>query len=188
MPLPFALDHINLWLLRDRLDGRDGWTIVDCGISNDTIQANWEKVFANELEGSAGAARAGHAPPPRPRRPGGLAVQALGRAPVDEPGRLHERARHGRRQWCRPNAGGDFAASHFARHGLNDPDSLEKLRARKSYYPSLVPDLPTQYRRLMDGDTVAIGADPASAGWRVITGYGHARPSTWRCTTTPPGC
>ena len=33
------------------------------------------------------------------------------------------------------NAGGDFAASHFARHGLNDPDSSEKLRARKSYYP-----------------------------------------------------
>ncbi len=25
MPLPFALDHINLWLLRDRIDGRDGW-------------------------------------------------------------------------------------------------------------------------------------------------------------------
>ncbi|HYJ18560.1 MAG TPA: MBL fold metallo-hydrolase, partial [Burkholderiales bacterium] len=29
MPLPFALDHINLWLLRDG----DGWTAVDCGIA-----------------------------------------------------------------------------------------------------------------------------------------------------------
>src|SRR3546814_5893745 len=29
MPLPFALNHINLWLLRDQIDGRDGWTIVD---------------------------------------------------------------------------------------------------------------------------------------------------------------
>src|SRR5450755_3359700 len=27
MPLPFALDHINLWLLRDA----DGWTQIDCG-------------------------------------------------------------------------------------------------------------------------------------------------------------
>src|SRR5437870_4600583 len=27
MPLPFALDHINLWLM---LDG-DGWTQLDCG-------------------------------------------------------------------------------------------------------------------------------------------------------------
>ena len=25
MPLPFALDHINLWLLRDNIDGVDGW-------------------------------------------------------------------------------------------------------------------------------------------------------------------
>jgi hypothetical protein len=33
MQLPFALDHINLWLLRDEIDGRDGWTIVDCGIT-----------------------------------------------------------------------------------------------------------------------------------------------------------
>ena len=30
MGLPFALDHINLWLLRDRAeDGREGWAIVD---------------------------------------------------------------------------------------------------------------------------------------------------------------
>ncbi|MNY00588.1 Metallo-beta-lactamase superfamily protein [compost metagenome] len=72
------------------------------------------------------------------------------------------------------NAGGDFAASHFARHGLTDPDNLEKLRARKAYYPSMVPEVPTQYRRLMDEDTVDIGADPATAGWRVITGFGHA--------------
>ena len=51
MQLPFALDHINLWLLEDRLDGRDGWTIVDCGITNEATQAAWEQVFANELGG-----------------------------------------------------------------------------------------------------------------------------------------
>ncbi|MEY3840815.1 MAG: hypothetical protein RIR08_1552 [Pseudomonadota bacterium] len=26
MPLPFALDHINLWLLKDRIADQDGWT------------------------------------------------------------------------------------------------------------------------------------------------------------------
>src|SRR6267378_1702402 len=30
MPLPFALDHINLWLAQDE----DGWAIVDTGIGN----------------------------------------------------------------------------------------------------------------------------------------------------------
>src|SRR3546814_740314 len=51
MPLPFALDHINLWLLRDEIDGRQGWTVVDCGISRDPVKTLWEQVFANELEG-----------------------------------------------------------------------------------------------------------------------------------------
>ena len=51
MGLPFALDHINLWLLRDRQDGIEGWTIVDCGITNDATRAAWEQVFANELDG-----------------------------------------------------------------------------------------------------------------------------------------
>ena len=39
MPLPFALDHINLWLLRDQLDGQEGWTIIDCGITNDLTKS-----------------------------------------------------------------------------------------------------------------------------------------------------
>ena len=51
MGLPFALDHINLWLLRDRQDDIDGWTIVDCGISNDATRAAWEQVFAEQLDG-----------------------------------------------------------------------------------------------------------------------------------------
>ena len=51
MALPFALDHINLWLLRDQLDGREGWTVVDCCISHDAAKAQWETIFANELDG-----------------------------------------------------------------------------------------------------------------------------------------
>ena len=51
MGLPFALDHINLWLLRDEIDGRAGWTVVDCCISRDDAKAQWEQVFATQLEG-----------------------------------------------------------------------------------------------------------------------------------------
>ena len=54
MALPFALDHINLWLLRDRdaETGREGWTIVDCGIANEETRANWEAIFGSgALEG-----------------------------------------------------------------------------------------------------------------------------------------
>lgn len=37
LPLPFDLNHINLWLLEDG----DGWTIIDTGISSDTSKDLW---------------------------------------------------------------------------------------------------------------------------------------------------
>lgn len=51
MPLPFSLDHINLWLLRDEIDGQAGWTVVDCGIASDAIRSHWEQIFDTQLEG-----------------------------------------------------------------------------------------------------------------------------------------
>ncbi|MWL85929.1 MBL fold metallo-hydrolase [Cupriavidus sp. SW-Y-13] len=174
MPLPFALDHINLWLVRDRIEGRDGWTIIDCGITNDTIKTHWETIFANELEGlPVLRVLVTHCHPDHV----GLAHWICGQWDVRLWMSLGDymtaRVMAGG-SGVGSNAGGDFAASHFARHGLTDEDHLEKLRARKAYYPSMVPDVPTQYRRLMDGDTVEMGADPATSSWRVITGYGHA--------------
>ena len=47
MPLPFALEPINLWLLADG----DGWTIVDCGFGTDETRALWQKIFAEQLDG-----------------------------------------------------------------------------------------------------------------------------------------
>ena len=46
MPLPFALDHINLWLLEDE----GAWTLVDCGLGNDATRAIWEQVLASLRE------------------------------------------------------------------------------------------------------------------------------------------
>src|SRR5882672_9404822 len=47
MPLPFALDHINLWLL----DEGDGWSIVDSGLNTVETQDLWQRIFAAELGG-----------------------------------------------------------------------------------------------------------------------------------------
>jgi len=45
-PLPMALDHINLWLLRDG----DHWTIVDTGYDHESSKAVWRQVFENFLD------------------------------------------------------------------------------------------------------------------------------------------
>ena len=41
MPLPFALDHINLWLLEDD----DGWVLVDTGFDSKETQGHWATLF-----------------------------------------------------------------------------------------------------------------------------------------------
>ena len=66
--------------------------------------------------------------------------------------------------------GGDTAAAHFMRHGMTDPDSIAKVRARSNYYASMVPTVPVRFRRLMDGNRVRIG----DHDWHCHAGYGHA--------------
>jgi len=46
MPLPFALDHINLWLLPES-DG--GCTLVDCGFGDAATRTLWESHCATTL-------------------------------------------------------------------------------------------------------------------------------------------
>jgi glyoxylase-like metal-dependent hydrolase (beta-lactamase superfamily II) len=67
-------------------------------------------------------------------------------------------------------SGGAQAAAHFARHGLNKAEDIEKIKQRGSYFKKLVPAMPRQYVRILEGDRIRVGADD----WQVIIGYGHA--------------
>ncbi|HZH07436.1 MAG TPA: MBL fold metallo-hydrolase, partial [Lautropia sp.] len=172
MALPFALDHINLWLLRDEIDGRQGWTVVDCCITRDEAKAQWEQIFATQLEGlPVLRVIVTHMHPDHI----GLAHWLCARwSTPDQPCRLwisatdYNAARIGSQTTT--GFGGPSAADFFAAHGLTDPDAVEKIRGRSSYYPSMVPDVPRSFRRIQDGDTVRIGG----RDWRCISGFGHA--------------
>jgi len=173
MPLPFQLDHINLWLLRDEFNGKQGWTVVDCGVSRDEVKQLWEEVFEQALEGlPILRVIVTHMHPDHM----GLAYWLCERwqAPLWTTMTEFMTAR----LWSRPPDGdnaaggvaGQSAVEHFARHGLQDESMKEQIRQRARYYPSHVPDVPAQYRRLMDNDRVVIGGRE----WRVIVGYGHS--------------
>jgi len=172
MGLPFALDHINLWLLRDEDASGPGWSIVDTGIDDAATRAAWERIFATSL--------------------GGLPVLRVivTHMHPDHIGCAHWLCeRWNVRLWisatdfnvarlassASAGFGGPLSAAFMAQHGLAaDPDAVGKVGARSSYYKSLVPAVPLSFRRLLGGGTIAIGRGDARDGWRCQAGYGHA--------------
>jgi len=162
MGLPFALDHINLWLLEDEFDSPSGpvrgWTVVDCGISSDATRANWEAIFATQLRDlPIMRVLVTHCHPDHI----GLADWLCQRwqAPL----------------WMSAGeyafgADGTAATPHFRRHGLVDTEQITKLQGRNTYYKDLVPSVALTYTRMQDQHSVHIGG----RDWRIITGFGHS--------------
>jgi glyoxylase-like metal-dependent hydrolase (beta-lactamase superfamily II) len=180
MGLPFALDHINVWLLRDAPDPAergpagtaDGWTLVDCGIDDARTRADWDAVFASEALGGLPVVRVvvTHMHPDHI----GLAHWLCERwgARLWISGTDHAIAR--RAIGDADGSGGPPAARFMASHGLVDAASQQAVLDRASYYRSLVPAVPAAHRRLLDGSRVAIGPRGDRAAWRCHAGFGHA--------------
>lgn len=160
MPLPFALDHINLWLLRDG----EGWAVVDTGFALDEVKALWDRVLAR-LDGPITRILVTHFHPDHL----GLAswLQTLHPVPLYmSAGEFltahlvwHELGGHGT----------DPMLAQFRDHGLSH-EGLAALEKRGNGYRRGVASLPQTYRRLQDGQSLQIGEHR----WQVVAGYGHS--------------
>ena len=161
MPLPFALDHINLWLLEDGA----GWTIVDTGYAMAQTQELWERIFAERLGGLAVTrVIVTHYHPDHI----GLADWLVRR--WQTPLWVTEKEWLFARVMSRGDE--DFAPlrrSFFCRAGLDDT-AAELFSERENSYRRGVPSVPASFQRLADGMAVEIGGRE----WRVVVGEGHA--------------
>ncbi len=169
MPLPFALDHINLWLLRDAKDGIVGWTIVDTGYGSSETHALWERHFVETMQSQ-----------PVHR----IIVTHYHPDHVGCANWLHERT--GAPLWmtatefmsahaAADDAAGfdrDNSAKLFVSHGLARvrPDFAAAQATRTAAFKRGVSSVPRQYVRMMDGDDIEIG----HRHWHVSTVFGHA--------------
>ena len=162
MPLPFALNHVNLWLIEEDA----GYTLVDCGYGDATTRTHWQRHFATTLAG----------------RP--LSRIVATHCHPDHLGNAAWLAAHFGCPILMTQ--GEFLASHamieqqsslgqadvralFARHGMA-AEHLAALAARGNQYHRGVPEAPHAFTRILDGDTLSLGGRP----WRVVCGYGHS--------------
>ncbi len=162
MPLPIALDHINLWLL----DTGDGWLAVDSGLATDETRSHWESIFQGSLHG-------------RPIRE--VIITHMHPDHVGLAGWLTRRwnvtLRMPRTEYlmCRnlvadtglaapPEGIGFYRAAGF------DETQLAGYAERFGSFGGMVSALPKAFDRLQHGDVLEAGP----SRWEVIVGTGHS--------------
>lgn len=161
MPLPFALEHINLWLLADG----DGWTIVDCGFGTDETRALWQKIFAEQLGGKpVTRVVVTHFHPDHCGLAAWLAEHWGAPVHMTEPEFAAARAWYEARELHRREA----QETLFRKHGLPVADALQAQR--KNLFKRGVPELPAAIVPLVDSQRLHVNGRE----WRVISGYGHS--------------
>ena len=163
MPLPFQLDHINLWLLEDS----GGWTVVDCGIGDARTRALWERILETEVIGAIRRIVLTHYHPDH----AGNAAWLCKRFGVEL---WTTQGEYLTAHAVRTSSAGytsEAVLSVFDRNGL-DPERSRAMAAMRgnNRYAELVPEFPHAYRRIIEGDRVRIGG----RDWQAIIGHGHA--------------
>ena len=149
LPLPFRLNHVNIYLLEED----DGWTIIDTGVDDARTRAIWEQVF-QRIFGSKPVRRliVTHFHPDHV----GAAAFLSGRsgAPLVMGETEYLTAR------VQTLAGGDIETAaeqgFYRRHGLGF-EQLAFMGQRLSRYRTSVPTLPPSYLPLRAGDKLRIG-------------------------------
>jgi len=162
MPLPFALDHINLWLHA----GRDAFTLVDCGYGDAATRALWERHFAATLaQRPIAKIVATHCHPDHIGNAAWLAARFGVTVAMTHAEYLTAHAFHGQHSGYALEA----VVALFRRHGMA-AEHCAALAGRGNQYRRGVPELPATFARLLDGDVVEAGG----ASWHIVEGHGHS--------------
>ena len=163
MPLPFSLNHINLWVLDDGA----GWAIVDTGLNTGQGKKTWAGLFAGVLAGK-----------PVTR----VIVTHYHPDHLGLAGWLCER-------WGLPLeiARTEYLLARTLTLDIRDAPPAEAVEfysraawpearlaafREKSWggFSKVVYPLPAGFKRIQDGDVLKIGG----RDWRIVTGRGHS--------------
>ncbi len=162
IPLPYRLDHVNIYLIKDG----DSWAVIDTGIRTDQALATWEQLFAGPLSGKAiSRVIVTHHHPDHIGLAGWLCDE------FDAPLLTSYSTYMGSKVISQ---GFDEGATrnHFdfyTRHGMTD-EIAGIVAIQGNEYLRRVSPLPSTFLRLVMADVLEIGG----RSFRVLVGDGHA--------------
>ncbi len=162
MPLPFALDHVNLWLIEDG----DGWALVDTGLPDRKTRELWEGILTGPMAGRAPSRLVvTHFHPDHL----GLAAWLGRRFGLTMEATLAEWL-YGRMLSLDSGEGFIEASRAFYRAAGFDDKLMAVMVDRGNAYGKRVRETPPALRRLQRGEEILIGG----RRWRVMVGRGHS--------------
>ncbi len=162
MPLPFSLDHINLWVL----DDGDGWALVDTGLNAPECKSVWEDLLAGPLAAKpVTRIIVTHYHPDHLGLAGWLSEQTG--APLIMTRTEYLMARMLTLDIA--DAPPQPVTAFYARTGWPSA-RIEEFAAQKwGRFAKAVYKLPPGFQRIADGDVLKIGG----RDWRIVVGKGH---------------
>ncbi|SEM56137.1 Glyoxylase, beta-lactamase superfamily II [Gemmobacter aquatilis] len=162
LPLPMALDHVNVFALEDG----DGWTIVDTGFDSRKTRAIWEALLAGPLQG-------------RPVRrvvvthhhPDHIGLAGWFQARGAELVTTRTAWLYARMLTLDAQEKATPQQIAFWRAAGMDPDMLAQRSAERPFnFCDVVHPLPPGFTRLVEGGQITMGG----RRWQVHMGDGHA--------------
>jgi glyoxylase-like metal-dependent hydrolase (beta-lactamase superfamily II) len=163
MPLPFQLDHINLYLLEDD----DGFVLIDTGIGTGKVEALWDALLAT-LTKPIRKVLVTHMHPDHIGMAGYLVDKF--KIPL-----LMSHAEYfvARAISAGPRGASDWQDDEYLlRCGMSNDYIVNASQQRKKGkgVGQVIKPIPVQFERLQADDVLQIGKDE----WRVIIGRGHS--------------
>lgn len=162
IPLPFRLNHVNVYFIADG----DGWAIVDTGIGTPETKAAWEALLAGPLKGFHFTRLiVTHMHPDHIGLAGWL-CEALG-LPLWTSYSTYV----GSTNFALASAALESTQyrAFYKRHGMSD-ETATIVSTQGHDYLRMVVTLPETYKRIVEGDRLPFGERTLD----VLTGNGHA--------------